>query len=166
MNSQFTKPLAIASIILATGLAGCGTLGDITRSVANGMTPRPDEYKDLEIGMARADVDDLASEYRRLDDAEKIKQAPVALPDKVEVYETRLHRQMVMNPEENPDAEGVDIQFEVLLAFETNEAGEQSLIAKRIGADTVTTGNSVGHLECFPSDHFLCAGELSDWKDY
>ncbi len=173
MNRKMKTAMITACLGLATALIGYGNLtredggnfltgtnqeiNNLASDVAKDILAKPDEYQNLQIGMTDAEVASI--HYKLM--GYKVKNSSTAIPDGVEVYESRFKRQVVINPDEKTDSESIPVYFKITWAFEINEAGEQSLIAKRIYSNAVIMPNSPGDSECFPVSSFLCGETIA-----
>ena len=170
MNRKMMTTMLTACLGLTTAVIGYGNhtlaesrnlltdagqeIRNLANDVANDITAKPDEYESLQIGMTDAEVARI--HYKLLE--YKVETPSMTIPKGVEVYESQFKRQIVMNPDDTSDAEGIPVYFKMTWAFEMNEAGEQSLIAKRIGLNAATVDGHSRTSECFPTNSFLCGG--------
>ncbi|NEQ49350.1 MAG: hypothetical protein F6K11_04335 [Leptolyngbya sp. SIO3F4] len=170
MNRKMKTTMVTACLGLATALIGYDNLtqevhgklltdtgrgmGGFASDVSSNIHLSPDEYQSLKLGMTETEVARI--HYKLLN--YKVENSSITIPDGVEVYESQFKRQIVMNPEETSDVDGVPVYFKMTWAFEINDAGEQNLIAKRIDANSAAMNSDSAGLECFPSNSFLCEG--------
>lgn len=168
MHHKIKKTMITACLGLATALISYGNftraegasllaetgqeIRNLASNTASNTWAKPDEYQNLQIGMTATEVASI--HYKLLD--YKVNHSSIAIPEGIEVYESQFKRQIVIDSDEKTDAEGISVYFKITWAYEIDESGKQSLIAKRIYSHAATMPNILGDSECFPNNSFLC----------